>query len=275
MRWRVALAVGIVGAALAPVSTAEALRVLVFNSSRFVDSGQTYLGPESQESDNLQAALKALGHSVTAIAGPFDAVGDCPGLPAEGPKQPGTLLATAAEYAAALGSADVFVLPEQESWCDLPGELLDNPGIGAAWRGWVEHGGALVIHSSEEARTKVGSLLDVVFGLRGVGGVDGTDVQTAKTAAAALTQFAAGPAVLRGNDSTGLIPLQTLPAGSLSVYDDGAAASVAIIPFGTGKIVFLGWDWTKSDPPFHGDGVPPFDDDGQNGGWYPLVLDAA
>jgi hypothetical protein len=275
MRWGIALALGIAGATLGPVPTAEALRVLVFNSSRFVDSGQTYLPPGSQESDNLQAALQALGHTVTTIAGPFDSVGDCPGLPAQGPKQPGTLLATAAEYAAALANADVFLVPEHESWCNLPGELADNPSIGPVWRSWVEQGGAMVIHSSEEARPKVTSFLEVVFGLSGVAGVNGTGVQTAKTAAAALTQFAGGPAVLPGNASTGLLSLDTLPAGSLSIYDNGAAASVAIIPVGSGKIVFLGWDWTQSDPPFHGDGVPPFDDDGQNGGWYPVVLDAA
>jgi hypothetical protein len=123
----------------------------------------------------------------------------------------------------------------------------------------------MIIHSSQEAKDKVSDLLFVLFGFR-VGAVNGTGVRTVRRPAAAHTQFAPGPAALPGNDSTGLIPLRTLPRGSVSVYDNGRNASVVIIPFGAGKIVFLGWDWTKSDPPFIGRGL--------NGGWY-RVLDLA
>ena len=251
-------------AALGAARGADAANVLVFNSTRFVDSQQGAAYPVgSQESDNVQAALQALGHTVTTIAGPDDPVGSC----SFGYSQPGTVLATAMQYQSALASADVFLIPEQESWCYLPGELLDHSDIVAVWRNWVAGGGGLVIHSSNEAKTKVADLFDVVFGLRGIGGVNGIGVTTTKRAAAQGTLFASGPATLAGNESTGAIPPATLPPGALSIYDDGTNASVVIIPFGAGKIVFLGWDWTKSDPPFTGDG--------QIGGWYPLVLDGA
>jgi hypothetical protein len=242
---------------------ADAANVLVFNSTRFVDSGQGSAYPVgSQESDNVQDALRGLGHTVDTIAGDNDPTGLC----SFGNHQPGTVLATAAEYQAALANADVFHIPEQESYCYLPGELQGHPDIVAVWRTWVAGGGGLVIHSSREAMVKVADLLDVVFGFHGVGGVDGTDITTTKRATAQGTLFAGGPATLPGNESTGVIPLSTLPAGSVSIYDDGTNAAVAIIPFGAGKIVFLGWDWTYSEPAFPGH---------LNGGWYPLVLDGA
>jgi hypothetical protein len=49
--------------AVGTVAPAEALDVLVFNSTRFVDSGQVGYPVGSQESDNVQAALAALGHT--------------------------------------------------------------------------------------------------------------------------------------------------------------------------------------------------------------------
>ena len=247
---------------LTAVPPADALDVLVFNSTRYVDSGQVGYAIGSQESDNVQAALTALGHTVSTIAGPDDPVGDCPPN-----HQPGTLLATAAEYGTALAATKVFLVPEQESYCYLPGDLQAAPDIVAAWRQWVTGGGGFVIHSSVNAMQKVDDLFSVVFGFRAgppVAGVDGTLMH--RTPAAASTHFAAGPETITVLPSTGLLPLSALPPGAVSVYDDGTNAAVAIIPFGSGKIVFLGWDWTKSNPPFA---------DGQNGGWFPAVLDGA
>ncbi len=239
---------------------ADAANVLVFNSTRFVDSGQGSGYPVgSQESDNVQAALQALGHTVTTIAGPNDPVGTCSPY-----SQPGTVLATAAQYQAALVSADVFVIPEQESYCYLPGELLNHPDIATVWREWIMAGGSLVVHSSKEAKTKVDDLFFVLLGSR-FGSADATGPAT-KTAAAQDTLFANGPATLPDNESTGAIPLSGLPAGAFSIYDDGSKALVATIRVGAGKIVFLGWDWTYSEPAFPGH---------LNGGWYPLVLDGA
>jgi hypothetical protein len=249
--------VGLVMAA--PWPAAEAATVLVFNSTRYVDANQGSAYPVgSQESENVQAALASLGHTVQTIAGPYDSTGAC----SFGYHQPGTVLATASEYQAALAGADVFLIPEQESWCYLPGEI--TPDIVEVWRSWVQAGGGLIIHSSEEAKIKVADLLEVVFGFR-VGAVDGIDVTMTKTSAAASTPFAAGPATLPGNPSTGLLPLASLPSNAVAIYANATDASVVIIPFGDGKIVFLGWDWTKSNPPFS---------DGQDNGWM-RVLAAA
>jgi hypothetical protein len=255
------LIVGSALAALALGGTAEAARVLVFNSTRYVDSNQGPGYPEgSQESDNVQASLAAMGHTVATIAGVNDPVGTC----GESIAQPGTLLASAAEYASALAANDVFLIPEQESWCYLPGDLLGNQPVVAAWRNWVGAGGALIIHSSEEAMHKVDDLFAVVFGFR-AGATSATGVTTTRRPAAAGTAFANAPGVLPAQPSTGLLPLGTLPAGAISIYDDGGRVSVAILPFGSGKIIFLGWDWTKSRPPFA---------DGQDGGWQQVLAAA-
>src|SRR5262249_55476763 len=144
------LAVIVAGLVVALVATpwAEAANVLVFNSTRWVDSGQIGYPTGSQESDNVQAALAALGHTVTTIAGPYDATGTC--TPPN--SQPGTVLATAAEYTAALANTHVFLIPEQESYCYLPGEIPAD--VAAVWRNWVANGGGLIIHSSQEAMQK-------------------------------------------------------------------------------------------------------------------------
>jgi hypothetical protein len=268
-RFRTLVVVGlaaILSAALAVPWPAEAARVLVFNSTRFVDFGQGPGYPEgSQESENVQASLTARGHTVTQIAGPHDPQGLCGEVNGTPVSQPGTVLATAAEYNTALANADVFLIPEQESWCYLPGELtFEHPEIPPVWRNWVNAGGALIIHSSNEARTKVDDLLFVVFGFR-AGTATGTNVTTTRRPAAAGTAFATGPLTLPGNESSGMIPLSSLPSTGRSIYDNGTLASVVIFPFGAGKIIFLAWDWTISNPPFAG---------GLDGGWQNILAAA-
>ena len=89
---------------------------------------------------------------------------------------------------------------------------------------------------------------------------EGGDDPCELTAAAADTEFADGPATLLGVNATGAIITSTLPAGSTVIYegveddDEGGddvvapaalvdVAGVAVVPFGDGAIVTLGWDW--------------------------------
>ncbi|HEV8673016.1 MAG TPA: hypothetical protein VGX21_03140 [Methylomirabilota bacterium] len=252
-------------AAFASPGRAEAANILLFYSSRYLhlgaDNGHP---PEEQEADNVKAALVALGHTVTTIAGPDDPVGNC-GFdpPFDGYSAPGTLLATADEYRTALASADVFLIPEHSRYCDMAHDI--TPDVVGVWQTWVAQGGGLVIHVGYEGRDKVPALLNVLFGFQ-LTGIDATGVRTTRTSAAAGTHFAAAPATLPGNNETGHIALASLPPGSASIYDDGTNASVAIIPYGAGKVILLGWDWAYSDPPFAGL---------QNGGWFPDVLNGA
>ncbi len=263
MRYAPALVgVAVALASVAAADRADAAKVLLFYSSRYVHvTGSEALPAPAQEADNVKAALGVLGHTVTTIAGPNDPVGDC-GF-GDGNTAPGTLLATADEYRTALAAADVFLVPEHARYCSLAHDLPAD--VAAAWRTWVADGGGLVIHTGYEGMTKVPEVLQIVFGFH-LGGVLGNGVTTHKTPAAAQTLFAAAPATLRGNDETGLVPLSTLPPRSISAYDDGTNASVAVIPYGAGKVIILGWDWGYADPPFSGE---------QNGGWFPAVLEGA
>ncbi|MEG3991667.1 cadherin domain-containing protein, partial [Microcoleus sp. S28C3] len=68
-----------------------------------------------------------------------------------------------------------------------------------------------------------------------------------KTTASLGTEFADDPASISANSATTL--LSNLPAGSSKIYTDGSGgAAVASIPSGSGKIVFLGWDWYNAAP---------------------------
>jgi List-Bact-rpt repeat protein len=268
-RWATALVgLALTITSLSAAGRAEAAKVLLFYSSRY-----THLGvnnghpPEEQEADNVKAALAALGHAVTTIDGPDDPVGNCGFAPPNnGYSAPGTRLATADAYRTALAAADVFLIPEHSRYCSLAYDIISQrPDIVGVWQPWVAQGGGLVIHVGYEGREKVPDFLQVLFGFQ-LTGLDGTGVTTTRTPAAAATLFAAAPTSLPGNNETGLIALASLPPGSMSIYDNGTNASVAIIPYGAGKIILLGWDWAYSDPPFSGQ---------QNGGWFPNVLNDA
>src|SRR5262249_53979630 len=259
------LAIALLGlGALAGSSTAEAARGLEFYSSRYTHLGGMGGHPiDEQEADNIKAAVVALGHTVTTIAGPDDPVGDC-GFH-NGATAPGTRLATAQEYSAALAAADVFLFPEHSRFCDLAFDLNAAPDIVSVWQTWVAQGGGMVISVGFEGMNKIPELLEKLFGFHLVG-VVGNGVTTHRTAAAAATLFSTAATTLARNAETALIAVASLPPGSASIYDDGTNSSVAILPFGAGKIVLLGWDWAFSDPPFPGE---------QNGGWFPGVLGAA
>jgi hypothetical protein len=263
----VALALALtLAAALVPAAPAEAAKVLLFYSSRYTHLGGTAANGhpmEEQEADNLKAAMVALGENVTTIAGPDDPVGNCGFGPGGGYTAPGTRLASASEYQAALANADVFVIPEHSRFCSMAFDITTD--IVNVWQTWVAQGGGLVISVGFEGKEKIPSLLEVVFGFHLVG-LDGLDVTTTRRAAAATTLFATGPATLPGNSQMGLITLASLPAGSASIYDDGTNSSVMVIPYGAGKVILFGWDWSYSDPPWPGD---------QNGGWYPAILQGA
>jgi List-Bact-rpt repeat protein len=268
-RWaRVLVGLALTISSLWAAGQAEAANVLLFYSSRY-----THLGannghpPQEQEADNVKAALGVLGHAVTPIAGPDDPVGNCGFAPPNnGFSAPGTRLATADAYQTALAAADVFLIPEHSRYCSLAYDIItQRPDIVGVWRPWVAQGGGLVIHVGYEGREKIPDLLQVLFGFN-LTGLDGTGVTTTRTPAAAATLFAAAPATLPGNNQIGLITLASLPPGSTSIYDDGTNASVSILPYGAGKIILLGWDWSYADPPFAGQ---------QNGGWFPSVLNGA
>jgi hypothetical protein len=199
--------------ALLGTNSARAARIAVFDAPGFVDTS----GGTTAESDTLQASLAALGHEVT------------------------TFTATRAQgIAAALEGAAAVAFPELEN-ADLAAEL------GAAARStlaaFVADGGGFLIAGTTDERAA--ALLNAIFGSALTSGVVG---ESGITAAAAGTPFDGGPSPLPDHLRTRGLDLVSLPDSALAVYVSGTRATVVRIPFGNGRIVYLGWDWYAAAP---------------------------
>ncbi len=200
-------------AVLSHGSEARAARIGLFDAPGFVDTS----GGTTAESDTLQASLVALGQEVT------------------------TFTATRAQgIAVALEGAAAVVFPELEN-ADLASEL------GAAARttlaAFVADGGGLIVTGTTDERAP--ALLNAIFGLALTSGVVG---ESAITVFASGTGFEGGPSPLPDHLRTRGLDLVSLPQNALPIYVSGTRATVARIPFGNGRIVYLGWDWYAAAP---------------------------
>ncbi len=129
---------------------------------------------------------------------------------------------------------------------------LENGSLGAALTGvqraalsnFVARGGTLIVHGTSGARTA--ALLNTVFNWALVEpGVSSTFVLTSQ---ASGTQFADDPGSLPSPSATTALTTNSLPSGSRSIYEASAQSSVALISWGSGVVIFLGWDWYNAAP---------------------------
>jgi hypothetical protein len=238
MRRVLAVALALIGLAVTVVPAGAANVALFFNPS-FVDTATDGSG----EAYNVQQGLIAQGHTVTTFTG-----------------------TSAAALSAALVGKSVLVIPELQNG-NLSPVLDKNASLTLAL--FVDNGGTLVMFDPG-----VGDPLAVLnqsfpqFKLTSDGGAVGT---ISKTAAAAGTPFASGPATLTTNlnavdtiKADSLPSSATLPLSSHIIYADGNGnAAVTLIQYGGGNIVIFGWDWFDAAPV-----------GGQDGGWL-SVLDIA
>jgi uncharacterized repeat protein (TIGR01451 family) len=206
---------GLSFAAYQPLAGGEV--IAVFDDPAYVDTG----GSTSSESDNVQAGLAAMGHTVQ----PFTGIDE-------------------ASWSAALGGANVLVIPELEVNSNLGYDL--SLAARAVIADFVNQGGGLIefYYGSD--------FLNPVFGfsLSDSGG-DSSSI----TAAAMGTAFQGGPATLPSNNATWGLDSSTFPPGGLTIYSSGGNnAEVAWLPYGAGQIVYLGWDWFDAAPPGNQDG---------------------
>lgn len=231
-------------ACLAYGGSAHSTEIALFNNNTYVDysgTGDTC----GSEADNLIVSIDSFGgHNVTTFTG-----------------------ISAAEFSAALEGKQVLVIPELEEG-DLAPDL--SPEAISVIADFVNQGGRLLVFGS--SNTEVQDLLNALFGYSLV--VTGTPGESNKTAAAAGTIFADGPATLPYNDDTGHIPVDSLPEGAVNVYNynDGSQdySVLTILPFGAGQTFFFGWDWFGSTPGGDADGCI----DGEDGGWQSMLAAA-
>jgi len=204
--------------------------VALYDDPAFVDTSD---GADA-ESDNLQASLVDLGHAVNTFTG-----------------------TAAADFSAALGGdTQVLVIPELEV-ADLNAALA--AGAKSAIADFVSLGGGMIVTGDSDDFSI--DLLNGVFGFSLGGGANAAGVNTLDAAQAIGTQFLGGPSPIPSNSLTRII--SSLPGGSRSIYTDTTPdTTVALMPFGSGQIVYLGWDWFESDPPNAGL---------QDGGWQSVL----
>ena len=191
----------------------RARRVAVFDDGTYVDSSSGDVGAES---DNVQATLAVLDHAPAPFTGTDEAA-----------------------FRTALASADVLLIPEQEGAPlapDLPAASQE------VIRDFVAAGGALILHSYDSA-----GLLNTVFGFDVA--LTGTPSSPQLSTFGMLgTRFAGGPSPLLNADATASL-MAPLPFGGRQVYSDsGGNSPVAWIPYGLGRILYIGFDWYDAAP---------------------------
>jgi len=200
--------------------------VAVFDNPLYVDTS----GGTNAESDNVQASLASLGFQVVTFT----------------------------NILAATAGNSILLFPEFEVRSLAP----DLTGAErAALSNFVASGGLIIIHGSGP---NAGTFLNTVFNLAVLeSSQSGGGTIFSRTAAAAGTAFAGGPATITGNNGQITLSRTSLPAGSLSLYENGNQSAVVEMFVGNGRIIYLGWDWYNAVPL-----------GSQNGGWLTVLQSA-
>jgi len=151
------------------------------------------------------------------------------------------------DFSTGLDGANVLVIPELENSDQL------GPDMSAAARqvvtDWVAGGGRIVFVGSTDPSPTINAL----FGFSVAGTIDSVcelpDV-CPTNAEATGTEFEGMDPLEYQDDVTGLV-ISTLPAGSISPFDnpaDTTLAPVAVMPYGDGSVAYSGYDWFDGPP---------------------------
>jgi hypothetical protein len=151
-----------------------------------------------------------------------------------------------------LAGKDLLFLPESDANFDV--------GTQALVLAWVDAGGTIVMVGGYEQLNWV----NTAFGWSLSSADDFSSRHPMpKTGNAHGTPFADGPSTIPGNDGGATLSVPSMPDDGIAVYlgeDGDNDASVAILPYGDGRLVYFGWDWYDGTPR----GL-------QDGGWYKLL----
>lgn len=152
-------------------------------------------------------------------------------------------------------SAGYIVIPEIENGSILPDM---SAGAKSAVNNFVSNGGKLLMFNSP-----IGDMVDFLndifsFSIGGEGGIN----EPINLTVAGSALFPSESPTISYLDATNSLDTSTLPAESVTIYEgSGANQSVVImIPYGSGKIYVLGWDWFDASPL-----------GGEDGGWLSLL----
>ena len=183
--------------------------VAVYDDPLYVD---TISGGVAAESDNLQASLTSLGFTVVTFSDLLE-----------------------------LTNHPCAQFPEMENGSLGPAlTLVERSAIS----NFVAQGGTLLINGTGGGQAAM--LLNTVFDWSLV--ENDTSADSLLTAQAMSTQFADDPTTLPSPSATTALVTNSLPVGALSIYESGGMSAVAVIGWGRGLVVFLGWDWYDAVP---------------------------
>lgn len=153
---------------------------------------------------------------------------------------------TSSGFAAALQGTKAIIIPEQEE-----DDLNLFPSAAETVKNWVDAGGILFAFYGGSVGA-ADDFINETFDLSITALGEGSGPYT-KTADAVGTSLSAGPSSLNENNATGSIDKNSLPPESKSFYDNAGQTVVAEIPYGSGKIYYIGYDWYD----YEGDGQDP------------------
>ncbi len=183
--------------------------IALFTDGSYVHYGS---GDSSAEASNLEAYLSANGYTYNTFTG-----------------------ISASEIESGISDRAVVMLPEMET---------ATPTLDAAaaevYRGFVSDGGTLLVFE------KTRNLVNTVFDFSLMTGSEGSASYNASNAAG--TPFDGSVATLPSLNATMYLSTSSLPDGSAAIYLYGSSTNLCVIPYGTGRLVYFGWDWYSAAP---------------------------
>ena len=153
-----------------------------------------------------------------------------------------------------LSSGSKLLIPELERGSLYPN--LSNEAKSAI-DNFVGNGGKLIMFAPSS-----GNLINFINNIFGFS-LTGSDINSPislSVEGAAL--FSNESSTISDNDATSAINTASLPEGSVSIYEGSGENQtvVAMIPYNSGEIYILGWDWFSAAPDYS-----------QDGGWNHLL----
>jgi autotransporter-associated beta strand protein len=188
-------------------------KVVVFDDPLFVRTGGTTI----DESDTVQATLNSLAHTVTTFTG-----------------------TTGASWSAALTGEDVILIPPLTNPL---GSVMDGSAT-TALQNFVAGGKTLIIYPDYSSARHL-PFLSSVFGFTCVSGSISSPYP--KTAATAGTEFADDSATLPYNTYVTGLNVSSM-SGAMTMYGTTTGSVVTLMRYGSGLVIFLGWDWKYAVP---------------------------
>ncbi len=153
--------------------------------------------------------------------------------------------------------AGCVMIPELES-----GDISPDMSAGAksAVNNFVSNGGKLLMFAPDNG--DVIPFLNDIFSFSIISGGEGGISEPISLTVAGSALFPSESPTIPILSDTSYLETSTLPAESVTIYEGSGAnkSVVTMIPYGSGKIYVLGWDWFDASPL-----------GGEDGGWLSLL----